>query len=180
MNRPSILAAPTVAPPNFAPPTVAHPNVPLANVARRGLTLIEVVAATVLLTLLAASGVSLIRAARASIEAPVDDSLLFDLGVFADAFVEDPERFGVITPLHELADWSMAITWRDGEGVSIQPQRIRAVQVRTVRPVGSGQDHFWLVFQALSGEEGEAGQAADAHWSVSRLVALPPAEEPRR
>lgn len=146
---------------------------------RRALTLIEVVAATVLLTMLAATGVTLIRAARASIEAPVDDQVIFDLGVFADAFMEDPEWFGVTTPLYEFREGDMTLTWRDREDVPLRPARLDAVRVRAARPSDAGQDHLWLVFQPLQGVERGTDPSGDKGWSVSRLVPVPPRQEPR-
>jgi hypothetical protein len=62
---------------------------------RRALSLIEVVAATVLLSLLAIAVVPLLRDARAQVETRESDHEIFELGLIADQMVEEPESIGV-------------------------------------------------------------------------------------
>ncbi len=64
---------------------------------RRGLTLIETLAATVLLAMLAATGADLLRTARQSHDAASRDATVdpVRLSLVIDALFEDPTRFGL-------------------------------------------------------------------------------------
>lgn len=130
---------------------------------RRALTLIEVVAAVALLTLLAATGMSLLRDARASMERPANDAVIFDLQVFADAIVENPEWFGIQEELHELPDRDTVLSWPKREELLRRPLGLLEVRVRLVKPREAPAEHAWLVVHAGSSDKR----------SVSRLVPLP-------
>ena len=109
------------------------------TVTRRALTLIEVLAATVLLTLIAATCVPLLRSAVRAVRPPVPptDQAPFDrtdLETLADLVMVDPAAAGLALPLSDDTE----IAWPD------EPDR-PAVRVTYLAPAAEA-DHAWLVF----------------------------------
>lgn len=97
----------------------------------RGLTLIEVLAATVLLGITAAACVPILTSAmRVLHEEHAASVSLDDLAIFADGVVADPESFGLtIAQLHELD--SIEISWPDaGVSVTIKSKRAEDTAIR--------------------------------------------------
>lgn len=109
----------------------------------RGLTLIEVLAATVLLAVLAAAVVPMLRYATdaARQQGPID---LAQLSRAADAIIADPEQFG-IDALDDVSETQ--ITWPSGDG-----GRGSTLVVRLMASVDVA-DHAWLVFSWDSGTD---------------------------
>lgn len=124
----------------------------------RGLTLIEVLAATVLLGITAAACVPILTSAmRVLHEEQADAVALDNLAMFADGVVADPESFGLtIAQLHELD--SIEIPWQE-EGVS--------VTIKSKRAEGTAIRHSLLIF--TTGAEGAR--------TVFRWIERPPPEE---
>ena len=116
---------------------------------RRGLTLLEVLAAAVLLAVVAGTCVPLLRNALPALRAPDHQFELFELARVADSIIAEPAAFG-IEAWPEIGDqW---ITWPD---VPDRP----VITVRLIR-VGEPQvNHGWLAFS--SGD-----------WTIHRWIAL--------
>jgi hypothetical protein len=91
---------------------------------RRALTIIEVMAATVLLAALAVAVVPVLRDARAQVEARESRLEIFELGLIADRLVDEPEALGV------PQDWPDQVTPRsviiNVAGTAISVRRVRA------------------------------------------------------
>lgn len=104
---------------------------------RRGLTLLEVLAAAVLLTVLATTCMPLLRKAMRDLREPEESVAIFDLAQFADDFVADPSAFDAesITPVAE----AIQVPWLE------HPDR-PAVRVLRLNAIGSDTDHAWLRF----------------------------------
>lgn len=117
---------------------------------RRAMTLVEVLASLVLLTLLAGASASMLRSAAQAMPRE-EDSGAFELAALADAVLADPVAHGIDTPLHELT--SLDIPWPD------HPARPPA-RLRVLRSDEPEADHAWLVLEW----DGAA---------VSRWLALP-------
>ncbi|MCK4872012.1 MAG: hypothetical protein KAS72_04730 [Phycisphaerales bacterium] len=105
----------------------------------RALTLIEVIAAAALLSLLAAVTVPLLRDVRTALttQQPVTD--LFELARLADAVVADPESYGIQLTGQSRADASEQSVFWPGA-----PEQ-RRVGVRYLTSIGA--DHVWVAFQ---------------------------------
>jgi len=103
------------------------------------MTLIEVLAATVLLSILAATSARMLRDVRADSEGAPSTSL-FELTSLADSFMTEPARFGVKTPLEKVGTEEFAIAW---PGL---PDR-GLVAITRVDPQTPMKDHAWLVFR---------------------------------
>ena len=116
---------------------------------RRGLTLVEVLASTVLLALIAAACTPLLRQATRLMCDPGHSFELFELSRLADALISDPTAFG-LESVHGQSNFEVA--WSD------QPDR-SAVAVRLLTADTEDVDHAWLTF------------ACDG-WVVSRWVPL--------
>ncbi len=103
---------------------------------RRGMTLLEVLAATVLLAVLAGACVPILRhAARALNTAPASFDLR-ELAVLADAFVEGPSEFGVA---RDSIPSEFELNWPES------PER-DPVTVRIVTPDAPNAEDLWLTF----------------------------------
>jgi hypothetical protein len=98
---------------------------------RRGLTIIEVVAATVLLTSLAIAVVPVIRDAQGVIDSAADVPDLLTLSELADEISEDPKAFHLEPAL----------------GVQTEFESVLAGHVR-VRTVVCESDHAWILVDA--------------------------------
>ena len=126
-----------------------------AGLASRGLTLLEVLAATIMLALLAATCSPIIARAMALMR-PSDnqssDSPLVtvpNLGEIADAFMADPKYFGFANPfLHQIehAEFACPTTLRAGAPIS-SPLADRIVRVTRLAAADRNAKHIWLVFE---------------------------------
>lgn len=110
----------------------------------RGLTLIEILAATVILSASAAVCASMLRGARTSLETP--RTSIRHLAALADTFMEDPASFGIEkSTLPETGPFS--IQWPE----SIDPKLARtAVLVSVTKSTDPPEDalrHAWIVFE---------------------------------
>ena len=77
---------------------------------RRGLTLVEVLAATILLAVIAATCTPLIRQATHLVRDTGHSFELFELSRLADELIADPTAFGVES-LHE--EFELQVPWPD-------------------------------------------------------------------
>ena len=101
---------------------------------RRGLTLVEVLAATVLLAVMAAVCTPLLRQSmRALDQAPVPFAP-HELAAVADTVAADPGRYGA-EGVEEITD--QEIPWPD------EPER-PPITLRLIVPEGPETDHAWL------------------------------------
>ena len=111
---------------------------------RRGLTLIETLMATVILSASAAVCASMLRSARASLETP--PSSIQDLAALADAFLDDPDSFGIEKSMLPETGF-ISLQWPE----SIDPeQNLTATLVSVTKstdPPENGAPHAWLVFE---------------------------------
>ena len=126
--------------------------------ARRGLTLIEVLASTVMLTMIAATCVPLLRQAMEAAREPDRSIDLADLAEFADRLVADPDAMESLG--HES---QLELPWPD------LPDRPPVVITRFDAAGGdtNGEvDHTWLTFTCDG-------------WSVSRWFAIEIEQEPQ-
>ena len=104
---------------------------------RRGLTLLEVLASTVLLTMLAGACVPLLRKAMNDLRRPDEPFALVELTQLAELFLADPSAFGVESLPSELD--KLHVFWPE------QPDR-SPVTVRRWRADTPPPDHAWLSF----------------------------------
>ena len=109
----------------------------------RGMTLVEVLCALVLLSALAAASLPLLVQAHRVAREPKAPFGAFELGRLADALLADPKSFG----LEEVPDEAQ-VSWPD------HPER-PAVQLRRVL-VGDPPTHSWRIF--------ECGKVAVSRW----------------
>lgn len=114
--------------------------------ARRGLTLVEVLAATVLLTVLAGACVPLMERAMRALDDPAAPIDRFELAVLADQFMDEPAAFGMERPPQ---DETIFLTWP--EQLDRPP-----VTVRRLRASDTDVDHAWIEFAC--------GEAAVWRW----------------
>jgi len=126
--------------------------------ARRGLTLLEVVAAAALLAVIAAACLPMLREARRWAESTSEPHRFDDLAMFADAVLVRPESVGLTAEDLVKADLSIEL-----DGGAFVPL-LSTVTVRLVTTDAEEVRRAWLVF--------ESGKDA-----VLRPVELP--EEPR-
>ena len=103
---------------------------------RHGLTILEVLAATALLAILAATCVPLLQRVMRLTHRSPNVVGFTELSQLADAFVEDPARFGIDAVLQQVA---FELTWPE------QPKRIVASAQLHTSP---DSDHAWLLFAA--------------------------------
>ena len=101
---------------------------------RRGLTLIEVLAAVALLSLIAATCTPLMQRSLGLLGRTAHTIDVGDLGRLADLILAEPERFE-LPPLEELIE--ATVTWIDGEDM-------RLVTVRRIPTSAEGVDHGWI------------------------------------
>lgn len=111
----------------------------------RGLTLVEVLAATVLLAVVAGVAASLLAHARLSLERArgYRATELADLALFADRFLDDPGAFGRDGPLERGAE-AIALAWPE------RPERPRVVVHRLDADPDVNEEEVagaWLVFE---------------------------------
>lgn len=104
---------------------------------RHGLTLLEVLAATVLLTMIAAVCTPLLRQAIRHLHEPDATVLIFDLAQFADGLVADPSEFDVESV--QSVTGELQLPWLQ------HPDR-PAVIVRRLNAIDPNTDHAWLSF----------------------------------
>ena len=102
----------------------------------RGLTLVEVLAATVLLAILAATCMPLLQRAMRALETIKQPFELLELAQFADSLLADPSAFGVEAP-SQLAE--LQLSWPE------QPDR-SLITVRRLSASDPESDHAWLTF----------------------------------
>ena len=104
---------------------------------RRGLTLLEVLASTVLLTMLASACLPLLRQAMSDLRPTDEPFALVELTQLAERFLADPPAFGVES-LESQSD-ELHLPWPE------QPDR-SPVTVRRLRVDAPPPDHAWLSF----------------------------------
>lgn len=130
---------------------------------RRGLTLLEVLIATAILTLLTVTCLPLLRESLAVFQWPTDEQQLAherlqsDLSTVADAFVTDPASFGIKDVRAFVDQQDRTIGWPEKIAGSTEYPSI------LIHPLRSGQaeiEHAWLEFAC-----GEA--------QAIRFIALP-------
>ncbi len=106
--------------------------------ARRGLTLLEVLAATVLLAMLAGACVPILRRAARALNPPPTSIELRELAVLADAFMAEPSESGFAA---ESMPGEFELTWPDS------PDR-DPVSVEIMTTEAPNAEHLWLIFAA--------------------------------
>ena len=105
--------------------------------ARSGLTLLEVLAALVLLTIVASTTLSLMRSATRSLEAKQSDVDAVALGELADRFLARPAEFGLDGSVE-----SGLLAWPDAPGRE-------PASFRLLRPQDAAATHHgWLEVSA--------------------------------
>lgn len=104
---------------------------------RRGLTLLEVLASTVLLTMLAWACVPLLRQAMTDLRQTDDPFALVELTQLAEMFLVDPSAFGVVA-LPSPGD-ELHLPWP--EQSDITPVIVHRLSADT-----EPHDHAWLSF----------------------------------
>ena len=119
----------------------------------RGLTLLEVLIATAILAVLAAAVAPLIaRAGMLLLASPESVSKvdIFDLAALADAFLAEPNSFGIEeTPLHKIGQLEIEWPVNDGDDHRRPPAAERSRSSVTVQAMPSNDpasDHLWLAF----------------------------------
>ncbi len=108
---------------------------------RRALTLVEVVAATVLLAMLAAACMGLLQRAMRGLDEPSPPDApfeLFELSQLADSFLADASAFGVESPSEHD---ELQLPWPE------HPQR-PPVTVHHLTAQDADADHLWLAFSS--------------------------------
>ena len=105
---------------------------------QRGLTLIEVLAATVLLSMLAASCVPILRLAMNDLRDQDESFDLIELSLFVDEILSDPTKFN-LDPEMIAESSEHTITWPDSAtGASVIMHRLISDDPKA--------DHAWLSF----------------------------------
>ena len=104
--------------------------------ASRGLTLVEVLAATVLLAILAATCMPLLQRAMRALQTTKPPFELLELAQFADSLLADPSAFGVEAP-SQLAE--LQALWPEHPDRSL-------ITVRQLSASDPESDHAWLAF----------------------------------
>jgi len=105
---------------------------------RRGLTLLEVLAATVLLAILAGACVPMLRSALPALRPPQRQFELLELARVADSVVAEPSVFGV-DAVSEAGEQRMG--W---PGHTDRP----VITIRLLAADDSDPEHGWLVFSS--------------------------------
>lgn len=105
--------------------------------ARRGITLLEVVAAAALLAVIAAACVPMLREARRWANRIAEPDRFDDLAAVADAIVADPKLFGLVET--DLTT--------DGFETTVSPPELDpdAVRIRLLQSDDEAATHAWLV-----------------------------------
>ncbi len=104
---------------------------------RRGLTLLEVLASTVLLTLLASACLPLLQQAMSDLRQTDEPFAMVGLTQLAELFLADPSAFGVASLPSELDE--LHLPWPE------QPDR-SPVTVRRLSADAPPHDHAWVSF----------------------------------
>ncbi len=104
---------------------------------RRGLTLLEVLASTVLLTMLASACLPLLRQAMSDLRQMDEPFALVELTQLAELFLIDPPAFGVESLPSQLDE--LHLPWPERPGRS-------PVTVRRLSTDAPPHDHAWLSF----------------------------------
>ncbi len=104
---------------------------------RRGLTLLEVLASTVLLTMLASACLPLLRQAMSDLRPTDEPFALVELTQLAELFLADPSAFGVESLPLQLDE--LHLPWPE------QPDR-SPITVRRWSADAPPPDHGWLSF----------------------------------
>jgi len=105
----------------------------------RALTLVEVLAAVVLLSILSAASAQMLGAVRDHIDhAP--GIVLSELTIFADTFMEEPAKFGVNALPENISDEELTVPWPD------EPARAPVTLAR-IEPDNPATEHAWLAFR---------------------------------
>ena len=104
---------------------------------RRGLTLLEVLASTVLLTMLASACLPLLRQAMDDLRQMDEPFALIELTQLVEMFLADPAAFGVESPPSERDE--LHLPWPE------QSNRSPVVVHRLSAEAGP-HDHAWLSF----------------------------------
>ena len=115
---------------------------------RRGLTLIEVLASIVILTMLAVVCMPMLQAAETSSQAQLDERLLVDLGNLADALIESPREFG-IDDLSAID--TIELAWPEIIIIDEPTRDPVSLQLRCVGDGEGGIAHAWAIFRTEGG-----------------------------
>ena len=107
---------------------------------RRGLTLLEVLASTVLLTMLASACLPLLRQAMSDLGPTDEPFALVELTQLAELFLADPSAFGVESLPSESDE--LHLPWPERPGRS--PVTVR--RWRADPPPPPPHDHAWVSF----------------------------------
>jgi Tfp pilus assembly protein PilV len=111
-------------------------------VTRAGLTLIETLAATVILSASAAVCASMLRSARMSLDSPMQS--IQDLAALADAFMEEPESFGIErSTIPKMQFFSL----HRPESIELGLAFAMVSNSKTADQTEGMQPHSWLVFE---------------------------------
>src|SRR5256885_842993 len=116
------------------------------TIARRGLTLLEVLVASAILAMLAGAVVPLlsssVRAMSHLDESSDRQRLRFDLGRLADGFMKDPAAFGCKDLPMAIGHGNLSLDWpknfTDGGFAAVTAHALPADKDK--------QDHAWLLF----------------------------------
>ncbi len=104
---------------------------------RHGLTLLEVLASTVLLTMLASACLPLLRQAMSDLRPTDEPFALVELTQLAELFLADPSAFGVESLSSQLDE--LHLPWPERPGRS--PVTVRRLSADAPPP-----DHAWVSF----------------------------------
>ena len=140
---------------------------------RRGLTLLEVLAATVLMTMIAAACIPILRSAASLLRDEDDDRInVHELACFLDSWLQ--EHGDDLAP-EEFAD-GIELAWPE------DPHR-PPVYVQLLSASNETADHIWLIFTPTpgtpgSGQRESGGYGVDAGTGpvIIRWVAVEPDE----
>ena len=105
---------------------------------RRALTLVEVLAATVLLAMLAAACMPLLQRAMRGLDEPDAPFNPLELSQLADSFLGDPSAFSVESPSEQDA---LQLPWPE------HPEHPLVI-VRRLTARDADADHTWLAFSS--------------------------------
>jgi hypothetical protein len=116
---------------------------------RRGLTLLEVVAATALLTIIPAACLPLLGEARRWAESTSGDDRFDALVQVADEVVVDPEAYGIDDDAMQTEGFSQEIVPIRDDGLVLGSVSVELFTSNTLGNTDSGnhENHGWLVFR---------------------------------
>lgn len=112
----------------------------------RGLTIVEVLCATVLLTLVAGTCTSLLRRAAALADTAPAIVEIERLAALADRIMEDPTAFGFETVADALG---AEVPWPEDaiDSIESNPHALPPITVRVFHSSDARADHEWLAFR---------------------------------